>query len=365
MITKELLNKNRVLTMSNNRKCDYLIVDVSATTGSNKDITTMMAINTQGDRKDILVIKTFIGKSFMELVNEAYWLCNEFYIKIVLVDKLGLGLEFIEQFKNQINPNNISIRSLDGRKINQFIDIQQIQNDLQYGNLRFLQSSELALTSYLKPFLGFSNIMNSHRETDELINEISNIKINVEKVVKLSRIDKNIGKSRVNCLLGFYSYPMSCDSELENDILKDKEKYYITKRISQYEIIHGIFYKYIFKCIENDGIKVLFYHNGRHKIKQFQNITQEDDFRKLFSKNIKHISISKDYFELIFFNGSSIKFVFGGESSRGSKCHYAIVDSEIEKDFYYSVIIPTCVLFDMDKEDMRLKDNYCIETVDM
>jgi len=368
MITKELLNKNRVLTMSNNRKCDYLIVDVSATTGNNRDITTMMAINTQGNRKDILVIKTFIGKSFAELVDEAYWLCNEFYIQIILADKSGMGLGFIEQFEMNINPNNVSIRVLDGRKIYQNIDINEIKKDLQYGNLRFLQAPELAMVSYVKPFLGLSNIMDSHRETSELINEINNLEIKMESIgqPRLSCIDA-IGKSRVNCLLAFYSYPMSgvvVENKEELDV-GFKEKYDVTKRIAQYEVIHGIFYKYLFKCIENDGIKVLFYHNGKHKIKQFQNITQEDDFRKLFSKDIKSLSITKDGLDIVFFNRSYIRFVFGGQNSRGQKYHYAVVDSDLEKDIFYSVILPASVLFERDKDNMGLNDNYNIETIEM
>jgi len=369
MITKELLNKNRVLTMSNNRKCDYLIVDVSATAGNNRDITTMMAINTQGNRKDILVIKTFVGKSFAELVDEAYWLCNEFGINIILADKSGMGLGFIEQFEMDINPNNVSVRALDGRKIYQNIDINEIKKDLQYGNLRFLQAPELAMVSYMKPFLGLSNIMDSHRETSELINEINNLEIKMESIgqPRLSRIDETIGKSRVNCLLAFYSYPMSgvvVKNKEELDVSL-KEKYDVTKRIAQYEVIHGTFYKYLFKCIENDGIKVLFYHNGVHKIKQFQNITQEDDFRKLFSKDMKKLSITKDGLDIVFFNGSYIRFVYGGQNSRGQRYHYAVVDSDLEKDIYYSVILPASVLFERDKDSMGLKDNYNIETIEM
>ena len=369
MITKELLNKNRVLTMSNNRKCDYLIVDVSATKGNNRDITTMMAINNQGNRKDILVIKTFIGKSFAELVDEAYWLCNEFGIQIILADKSGMGLGFIEQFEMNINPNNVSVRALDGRKIYQSIDINEIKKDLQFGNLRFLQAPELAMVSYVKPFLGLSNIMDFHRETSELINEINNLEIKMESIgqPRLSRIDETIGKSRVNCLLAFYSYPMSgvvAENKEELDV-SFKEKYDVTKRIAQYEVIHGTFYKYLFKCIENDGIKVLFYHNGKHKIKQFQNITQEDDFRKLFSKDIKRLSITKDGLDIVFFNGSSVRFVSGGQNSRGQRYHYAIVDSDLEKDIFYSVIVPTSVLFESDKDNMGLKDNYNIETIEM
>jgi len=369
IFSKELLNRNRVLTMSNNRKCNYLIVDVYTTLGNNEDVTTMMAINTQGNKKDILIIKTFVGRRFSELVDEAYWLCNEFYIQTILVDKSCMGIGFIEQFEANINPKNVSIKALDGSKIYLNIDIPEIQNDLRYGNLRFLQAPELAMTSYVKPFLGLSNIMESHKETDMLIDEICNIsyKINSSGRISFTRIDESIGVSRLNCLLTFYSYPMSgmVDEVSKNIEIDIKEKYYVTKRIAQYEVIHGVFYKYMFKCVENDGIKVLFCHNGKHKIKQFQNITQEEDFRNLFSKDIEKIKISRDDFEIRFFNGSQIKFVSGGDSSRGSKCHYAVVDSELSRDIYNNVILPACMLFSRDKEDKCLKDNYFIETVDM
>ena len=362
-ILKELLNKNRVLTMSNNRKCDYLIVDVG------KNSTTMMAINNQVNSKDILVIKTFVGKPFSELVDEAYWLCNEFGIHIILADKSGMGLGFIEQFEMNINPNNVSIRALDERKIYQNININEIINDLNNGVLRFLQSPELAKTTYIKPFLGLSNIIEYHKETSKLIDEINNIeiKINLNSTMQLYRIDETIGKSRVNCLLAFYSYPMSgvvVENKEELDV-SFKEKYDVTKRIAQYEVIHGTFYKYLFKCIENDGIKVLFYHNGKHKIKQFQNITQEDDFRKLFQNDLKSLSITKDGLDIVFFNGSYIRFVFGGQNSCGHRYHYAVVDSDLEKDIYYRVILPASVLFERDKDSMGLKDNYNIETIEM
>jgi len=368
MITKELLNKNRVLTMSNNRKCDYLIVDVSAATGNNKDSTTMMAINTQGNRKDILIIKTFIGKSFPELVDEAYWLCNEFGIQIILADKSGMGLGFIEQFEMNINPNNVSIRALDGRKIYQSIDINEIKKDLQYGNLRFLQAPELAMVSYVKPFLGLSNIMNSHRETSELINEISNIeiKINLNGTVQLSLIDETIGKSRVNCLLAFYSYPMSgVVVELNNLQDSNEKKYDVAKRNNKYEIIHGIFYKYMFKCIENKHIKVIFYHNGNYKIQTFQDIVEEEQFRSLFLKDIKSITKSKDRFEIIFHNGSIIQFMYASDNARGYRSHYAVVDNEIDRETFDNVIRFKTMLFNVEKNDGRTENIYNIDYIEM
>ncbi len=361
IITKELLNKNRVLTMSNNRKCNYLIVDVG------RDSTTMMAINTQGNTKDILVIKTLYNKLISELVEEAYWLCNEFGIQIVLVDCMSIGLGFIEEFEMNINPNNATIRALDGRKVYQLENINKIQNDLKYGALRFLQSPELATTSYMKPFLGLSNIMNSHKETDKLINEINNIntKVNLNGTARLCRINENIGRSRVNCLLTFYSYPMSVVIPDQEESKDNNKEFEIAKRMSQYEIVHGTFYKYMFKCIENNGINVLFYYNGKHKILQFQNIVKEKQFNTLFSNNIKSIRMSKNDLEIIFYNNSSIKFVFANDSARGYRCHYAIVDNEIERETFENVIYSKTILFDMAKKEEKIKDIYNIDYIEM
>lgn len=361
IITKELLNKNRVLTMSNNRKCNYLIVDVG------RDSTTMMAINTQGNTKDILVIKTLYNKLISELVEEAYWLCNEFGIQIVLVDCMSIGLGFIEEFEMNINPNNATIRALDGRKVYQLENINKIQNDLKYGALRFLQSPELATTSYMKPFLGLSNIMNSHKETDKLINEVNNIntKVNLNGTARLCRINENIGRSRVNCLLTFYSYPMSVVIPDQEESKDNNKEFEIAKRMSQYEIVHGTFYKYMFKCIENNGINVLFYYNGKHKILQFQNIVKEKQFNTLFSNNIKSIKMSKNDLEIIFHNNSSIKFVFANDSARGYRCHYAIVDNEIERETFENVIYSKTILFDMAKKEEKIKDIYNIDYIEM
>ena len=359
-IPKELLNKNRVLTMSNNRKCDYLIVDVG------RDSTVMMAINNQGNSKDILVIKTFIGKTFPELVDEAYWLCCEFGIQIILADNRGLGLGFIEQFEENIKKNHIQIRAFDGIKINQFININEIINDLKNGVLRFLQSPELAKNTYIKPFLGLSNIIEYHKETSKLIDEISNIeiKMRLDKIV-LSGIDETIGKGRLNCLLAFYSYPMNMASGLEDDSKGNKEKYDVAKRNNKYEIIHGIFYKYMFKCIEKKHIKVIFYHNGKHKIQMFQDIVEEEQFRFLFLKDIKSISKSKYRFEIIFHNGSIMQFMYASDNARGYRSHYAVVNNEIDRKTFDNVIRFKTMLFDVENSDGMIENIYNIYYIEM
>lgn len=366
-IPKEILNNNRVLTMSNNRKCNYLIVDICNSTENNKNIiTTMMAINTQSKSKDILVIKTFRGKSFSELVDEAYWLCCEHNIKIVLADKNGFGISFIETFEMNINQNNIQIRAVDGRKVIQMVNLGDIINDLKNGGLRFLQSPELAKNTYIKPFLGLSNIMEYHKETSELIDEINNIEVKMKLGnVYLDRFDNKKGKSRVNCLLMFYSYPMSEIIDKNKNDEHDKE-YHITKRVSEYEVIHGTFYKYLFKCIENKNINVIFYYSGKNKLEQFINMMQEIKTKELFQEHIEQFIMSKENLEVRFYNGSIIRFIFGGDNGRGYKYHFAVVDKEISVATFHDVIYVNGILFDMAKKDGNLeKDNYNIEFIDM
>ena len=370
MITKEILNKNRVLTMSNNRKCNYLIVDV----GNNSE-TIMMGINIQDNRKDIIVIKRLVNKSYEDLVDEAIWLCNEFNIKIVLADKNGYGLRFIDMFELNINPSSIQIREIDGFKNVKYIN--DILNDLKCGMLRFLQTPELALSSYIKPFLGLSNVMEYHKETDKLIDELSNIELGVNKGnISLKLKDDNIGRLRVNCLLMFYFYPMNLiehdkfiyeyGKNSNNDVQKKKYDYETIKRIAQYEIIHGTFYKYLFKCIENEKINVIFYCGRKGKTEQFRNMVNEDIFINLIKNHTIRINLSKDYFEIIFNNDSCIRFIYASYNARGYKYHFAVVDTEIDREMYNNVICGKTILFNMSKRDGKLEeDNYCVEFVEM
>lgn len=366
MITKELLNKNRVLTMSNNRKCDYLVVDFGRSQGSEKIVATMMGINAQGVTKDILVLKTFEEKSIEKLVNEAYWICKEFNIQRILVDCLGFGVGFIDTFKEMIPDRIVSIRSInilspESKELYQSAYFQ-IEKDLQYGHLRFLQSPELADTSYQKSFLGYSNIMQYHYETNELIEEIANIKLDLNNgTVKLGKIDDSISKSRITSLLVFYSYPSNCIQKEQ-----DNNQYELIKRMAQYNVIHGTFYKYMFKSIENENLNTIFYYKNRNKIEQFKNITQEKDFKELFIPYIKNIRITKEDLEIYFFNGSSIKFKVGSDSSRGCRYHFAVVDTDIEYEVFANAIGCKGILFDMAKRDgLLLNDNYNVEFIQM
>jgi hypothetical protein len=364
MISKELLNKNRVLTMSNNRKCDYLIVNAG------KELTFMMGINTQGNTKDILIAKTFYNKSFIELVNEAYWICKEFNIQIILADCLGFGLGFIDTFKNNIKETDISIRKVNimesnNRKLYQDAYFQ-IEKDLKNGNLRFLQTSELASTYYQKPFLGYSNIMQFHKETDELINEISNIKLDLcNGKIRFSKTDDNLGINRANSLLTYYSYPFNAVDTQGYNKEEINEKYYVAKRMALHYINRGVFYKHMFKCIENEKLNTIFYCSSRDKILQFLNMSQETEFKELFNIYIKNIGSSKEQLEILLNDGSQIKFIVATESARGYRYHFAIVDTAIDEELYKNVIYTKGILFDIAKRDGLLSDIYNIEFIEM
>jgi hypothetical protein len=145
----------------------------------------------------------------------------------------------------------------------------------------------------------------------------------------------------------------------------NKEKYDIAKRMAQYEIVHGVFYKYIFKAIENEKINIIFFYDNFRKVLQFQNIVKEQQFRKLFKDYIKDLIITKDRLEIRLNNDSNIKFVGGYDNARGHRCHYAIVDTDIDREIFSNVVRPITVLFDIDKEKKDLKDNYNIEFVEM
>lgn len=138
-----------------------------------------------------------------------------------------------------------------------------------------------------------------------------------------------------------------------------------SKRMAQYEIIHGIFYKYMFKAIENEKINIIFYHNGSEKLRQFENMSKEERFKELFYKDIKLIKINRDDLQIILYNGSSIRFVYASDNARGYRYHYAIVDTNIEPEMYDNVIRCKGILFGIDKEKKGLKDNYNIEFIEM
>jgi len=359
MINKELLNKNRVLTMSNNRKCNYLIVDVGA------DSTVMMGINTQGSTKDIIIIKSFKGKITDELVDEAYWLCTEFGIKIILVDIMGFGIDFFDKFRCSIRNDIVQIREVNFH-YDKSEELYQIEQDLKFGTLRFLQTPELANASYNKPFLGYSNIMLFHKETDELINEFDNIKLEViNGKIKLNRVNEEIGLLRAGCLLLYYSYPSNCAVEENNNDEYTVSKYEMTKRMSQHYITYGVFNKYVFKCIENENIKVLFYCASRNKFTQFHNFIEGNEFKKVFNVYTQRVRVSQEYIEIFFNNGSVIKFVVTNDGSRGQRYHFAVVDTGINKEVFDNVIRIKGTLFDIAIRDGLLKDNYNIEFLEM
>ncbi len=93
-------------------------------------------------------------------------------------------------------------------------------------------------------------------------------------------------------------------------------------------------------------------------------MSDEKDF-DLVNKYIIRIRKSKEDFEIIFSNGSKIKFIAGNDSSRGQRYHYAIVDKEISNEIFENVIRCKGILFDIAKKENKLNDNYNIEFIDM
>lgn len=143
------------------------------------------------------------------------------------------------------------------------------------------------------------------------------------------------------------------------------EDYNISKRMASYEIVHGVFYKFMFKSIENNGIKVIFYVNNSCKTEQFKNIINEKKFRDIFNDKIKQIKNSKEDLEIIFNNDSRIRFLYASDGARGNRYHYAVVDMTISKDIFNNIIRPQSMFYDIDKERMGLTDIYNIEFIEM
>lgn len=359
-IKKELLNQNRVLTMSNNRKCDYLIVDCSM------ESVMIMGIKDNPYTRDVILIKEFLNSDYNEVIDEIVNICYEFDIHIVLNDKHGFGIKFRDKFLSIVSSYDISIRDIDGNNYN---GLSELKKDIESSEIRLLQTYNCGKLSYKKYFLGYSNIMKFHEETDKLMEEVANINyyVSLDGRIKIKMINGNsTSRARFNCLLLYYAYKyeMHNFNTVEN-IKNTKEDYTLSKRSANYEMIHGIFYKFMFKSIENDKVKIIFYCSGINKFEQFKNIIEEKDFKHLFNDEINQIRSSKDELQIMFNNDSRIKLLYASDSARGNKCHYSVVDTAISKDLLDNIIIPQGVLYDIDKEKMGLTDNYNIEFVEM
>lgn len=354
MILKEMLNQSRVLTMSNNRGCNYLSVDCNLENSS----VTVLGIIDKGSTLDIVLVDEIINKKLDVLVDEVKNLCYEFNIKSVLIERCGINNSFYEKFI--YNAPDIQIRYIDKIKSE---SIFKLKDDIENSKMRLLQTYNIALNSYKKHFLGYRNVMKFHKETDTLIDEIDNIDV-IESQSKLKLVMKNekVGKSKLNCLMTYYTYKY----DLKNGEQKNKVKEYeINKRNFEYEIVRATFYKYMFKALENAKINVIFFCSVEAKINQFVFITKEEKFKDLFYNDIQKIVLSKERLIIELVNGSLIRFVYGSNYARGYRCHYAIVDTDIDGEIYEHVIRPMTVLYDLSKEKKGLKDKYNIEFVKM
>ena len=210
MISKELLNKNRVLTMSNGRTCDKLVINFKANPASSRDSMIIMGIRDSQVTKDILFIKELHSNDINELVDMIYWNCKEYGIKTVLIDIYGYGRAFYDFFKDNTIKQNINVIFTKGTNVYGISEfLRELHSDIEDGRLRFLQTPESALFSYDYPFLGFSEVMNSHRETTKLINEIDNIYETFRNgTLRLERKNNEIDCIRATCLIQYYGYPL-------------------------------------------------------------------------------------------------------------------------------------------------------------
>lgn len=210
---KEMLNRNRVLTMSTNRKGDYLTIYSDYQTKLNN---VMIIRSYSGDVNDVIFIKQIPYES----IDKIFDICFEFNISNILIDINGFGsavanniLEYIKSHKSRNHIDMIQVR--DGI-INKSSELSYIYQDIENGKLRFLQSVNCAKINYRKAFLGYSEIIDCHRETDKLIDEMSDIKLSVN-YSGILKLNNNIECSRLNCLMIYYSTYDSLDNMAQKD----------------------------------------------------------------------------------------------------------------------------------------------------
>lgn len=198
---KEILNQNRLLTMSTNRTGDYLIIDPDYQT---KSSTIMVVKSHDGSVNDLIFIKQ------IKSTDEIFDICFEFNIKKILVDVNGLGISMYDNIVQCIKLHKVSniftVVQVKGHLNKDLInnELEYISQDIENGKLRFLQSTNCARVSYRKSFLGYSEIMNCHKETDKLVQEMGNIDIAVDYHSYI-RINSKDNINRFRCLMIYYS----------------------------------------------------------------------------------------------------------------------------------------------------------------
>lgn len=138
------------------------------------------------------------------------------------------------------------------------------------------------------------------------------------------------------------------------------------RRMFNYEILHGTFYKYMYKAVDNEGLRIIFYHNNHNKLIKFSNIVNEQQFKDIFNKEIEKIVSNKNVLEIYFKNESCIQIIYGNENSRGHRYNYAIVDKDINKEVCDCIIKPACIPYSHNsgKKTTKLKYNCGIEFLD-
>ena len=140
----------------------------------------------------------------------------------------------------------------------------------------------------------------------------------------------------------------------------------IPKRIFIYEIVHGTFYKYAHKAVDNEGVRIAFYCDNHNILIKFRNMINEQHFKDIFSKEIETIVSSANMITIYFINKSCIQINCINECSVGCRYNYAVVDKDITKEIFDCIINPMYVpySYNSDKENIVLKYDTGIEFID-
>lgn len=343
----DLINQSRTLTISNNRKIDYLMVDCG------REDTTVIGLQ-ESCVNDIIYMDNIKSTKLKDIAKTIKDICYEFNIDNVLIDNCGMGTGLIENLeldKTIVKPFN----NCQGKDY-----LFDFHNDISKGRIRFLQSSLNAKSSYKKPFLGYSNIMKLHNSTDEFIEDIKNCELD-----GMSGKLKIIGKTKyLGCLLMYYNYKRNLFKEIVNDS-KEKAKRDTNIKMAKYEILHGLLYKHMYNSIEHGNLTTIFYMEDWSKLLKFRAMVQEEEFKNRFKTDMKNLLISKDNLQIQLFNGSIIRFLKASLSAKGYKYNFAIVDTNINRKEFDEIIDASLVPYRDDRSNpIDLNNNYYMEYAD-
>lgn len=121
------------------------------------------------------------------------------------------------------------------------------------------------------------------------------------------------------------------------------------KRENQYSKISSTFYLNMFKALENENYKIIFYIRDSGRLNTFWGIMKEDYFEKCFIDKITHIRQTKTNSQIILENGSKVDFIVATDNARGYRYHHAVVDTSISLEMYDHVIRTKSTHYDRDR----------------